>query len=69
MLSKIRARVGQVGLALGGGSFSQSWAISSSMPCPVLGRDEDRVLGGEAEHLFDFLRDLVRSGAGQVDLV
>ncbi len=35
----------------------------------LLGGDAQHVLGGDAEQIFDFLRDFVGAGGGQVDLV
>ena len=57
------------GEPLGGGELVAKLGDQLIDALPGFGGDEDRVFGGEAEDLLDFLGDADRIGAGQVDLV
>jgi hypothetical protein len=46
-------------LPRGGGSLLAQLGDQLVDPLPGLGRDEDRVLGAEAEHLLDFLGNAI----------
>ena len=60
---------GASGSPLGCGMRSMSLSISSSTPSPGLAGDHERVVGRNADDLFDFLDDARGIGGRQVDLV